>query len=178
MAARLLGTEVPSIPGLPDPQCAQGLIDAVRFWMFSTPCGRSVDEKKDGVEFTPSGVRRAPEEHLALINLPDLERGASNLGLNPKRLWSWSEIDSSLASNLPVALAGDPSLAGAYGPRLNLDYKGGHIVLLLDCCGTRYLVNDPLLECGPCWLDPPELQAFVSSAPFAPVLALALEKNC
>ena len=174
MAARLLGAEIPAIPGLPSPQCPQTLIDAVRFWMFANTDGQSVNEKKDGVEFTPSGIKRAPEEHLELVNLPDLDRGAANLGLRSRHLMDWSEVDGCLTCGQPVLLAGDPSLPGAYGQRLHLDYQGGHILLLLDREGSRYQVNDPLLKDGPCWIHLTELEAFTSSAPFRPVLALAL----
>lgn len=173
MAALYLGRKVPAIPGLPEPSDPQSYIDATRFWMFADPSGRTVCSRKDGVEFTSVGVRRAPEEHLTLVNLPDLERGAANLSLLPQRLKDWREIDAALAGGRPVALAGDPSLPGAYGSRLFLNYSGGHVILLLAQGDRGYLANDPLVLSGPCRLLTEELEAFSVAAPFEETLALS-----
>lgn len=173
MAALYLGRKIPSIPGLSEPSDPQSRIDAARFWMFADPAGRTVCSQKDGVEFTSNGVRRVPDKHLTLVNLPDLERGAANLSLSSQRLKDWPAIDAALAGGRPVALGGDPSFCGAYGSRLLLDYTGGHVILLLARLDGGYLANDPLVASGPCRLLPEELEAFTQAAPFVDALALA-----
>lgn len=176
MAALHLGCKTPAIPGMEPPSSAQDLIDAARFWMFSDAEGRSLNPQKDGVLRTALGIRRAPWKHLTLVNLPDLERGAENYGLRCQRVRNWDSLGTHLARRRPLLLAGDPSSSGTYGSRLDIDYRGGHLILVLGRRGqpSEYLINDPLCLRGPSWVSRRELERFCSAAPFGEVLGIAV----
>jgi len=177
MACRLKSKPLRPIPGLRDPESTQDGIDAVRYWMFTQADGTTVDPSKDGIEQTSSGPRRAPAEHLTLVNLVDLERGAENLGFAYQRVKDFEALKRLVSSSSPILFAGDPSASARYSERVGVDYSGGHVVLLLEYHGEddRFLLCDPLSSKGPCWVDQSSLLEFAQSSPFRQALGLLLQ---
>lgn len=174
MACLFLGVSLPAIPGFSLPRTVQEKIDSARFWMFAQADGTSLNPEKDGIMLSGSGPARAPSEHMTLVNLPDLERGAQNLGLSSIALRLWSEVRNATPRLGPTLLAGDPSQSAAYAEQLEVSYQGGHVIFLADCHKDHFLVCDPLSHKGPTWVSQSLLEDFASTAPFGDVLGLNL----
>lgn len=153
----------------------QGLIDSARFAMFSQS-GRPTDKKKCIVRGAADGSRRLqPSARFTLTNIEDLELGARNCGCGSSRVASEC-LDQGVIPGL--ILAGDPSVPGAYGARLNIDYRGGHFIFLPSQSVTgRWQVHDPLCLSGPEYVSPHELKAFLSARIFGDCIGLQLWKR-
>lgn len=178
-----LGLAPPPLPALPTGRtCAawlsldcrvQDRIDAARYAMFSDSLGRSLNTEKDGVEWIASGPSKALRKHQSLINLDDLRRGAANSGALAIPLTSLRDVGRALGHNHPVLLIGDPAASGAYGPRLGVYYRGGHVILAVAYEGG-FRVHDPLCLTGPAWVSCAEISAFCGARIFGEQLGLAL----
>lgn len=167
-------------PGYDQGDSVQSLIDASRFAMFSDEYGFSVDTSKDGVTYSAStSLRyRNDEEHMTLTNLEDVERGAENSGASSARLSSLEEVNDALSESRPVMLAGNPACDGAYGQRFDMDYDGGHFILVtgFDEDTENYRLSDPLLSDGSAVVSQDELTSFLSANIFEDTVGLAFSK--
>ncbi len=161
---------------LPPGASVQDWIDAARFAMFSDRGGRSLNQAKDGLDWTSGSPRKAWHKHQTLVNWEDLVRGADNSGALGVPLFNLDEVSHALKQAVPVLLAGDPSGPGSYGPAFGVEYQGGHIVLAVDYDG-RYKVHDPLCTTGPIWLTGEHLLAFCGAGVLGDQIGLALHRQ-
>ena len=174
IACLTLGKTLLAIPGLATPSTSQEAIDSARYWMFSRADGSCVDQEKRGIKHTSQGAQRCPAAHMTLVNLPDLELGARNLGLVARRVETWEDLSSQFHHPHPILLAGDPSFSRVYSELLEVEYQGGHVVVLQDMRGDRFLLSDPLSFRGACWVSQDILREFAAPAPFGKTLGLGL----
>lgn len=163
-------------PYYPPGGSAQELIDASRYAMFSDRDGTSLNVEKDGVEFNPETGEwiRVQEEHMTLTNLEDVERGARNSGAATTRLASLEDVNWALDQHEPVVLAGNPALPGAWGERMEMDYDGGHFVMVTDYNDAgEYKLHDPLLADGPVDISSYELKSFLNADIFGDAIGVS-----
>ena len=151
----------------------QKLIDCARFAMFSSH-GVPSDPVKCSFARSASGdwVLQEAARHT-LTNLDDLVRGVDNCSVRSFQVEA--DILTDKRMTLPLILAGDPSLEGAYGDRLGIDYKGGHFIFLPpQAAQSTWLIHDPLCLTGPAHISRSELFGFLSADIFTPWVGLRI----
>lgn len=145
----------------------QGLIDRARYAMF----GSSRPEKSTYLQDAEGHWRIQESARHTLSNLHDLERGAKLFSVNTAPVQGLAQLKE---CGTPAIIAGDPSIPGAHGKRLGIDYSGGHFILVKSWSPTgEFEVYDPLCLRGVARVSRVELERFTSAGIFGTTLGLS-----
>ena len=148
----------------------QGLIDRARYAMF----GSSHPHKSSYLQDAQGNWRLQQWARHTLSNLSDLQRAAVLFGVSTTAVTCLSQLR---ARDTLAILAGDPSLPGAHGKRLGIDYEGGHFILVKGYNNAgEFEVCDPLCLRGPTLVTPAELVRFTSAGIFGSTLGLSFSR--